>query len=451
LTSGALRSRRVALDGRLVPARVEFERGRISAIRPHDADGADPPPSVDLGDLVLFPGLVDAHVHANDPGRADWEGFETATRGAAAGGVTTLVDMPLNCVPATTTPGAVDAKRRAAEGRLAVDVATWGGLVPESSDPAALEALATAGARGFKAFLVDSGVAEFPAVEESHLRRALPALAGLGLPLLVHAEVPGPIEAAARGREGDDPTRYATWLARRPEAAEVEAVRLLLRLVEERPFRLHVVHVASAGVLDLLAEARRRGLPVSAETCPHYLTFAAGEIPDRATAFKCAPPIRDAATRERLWAALRSGGLDHVASDHSPAPPALKGVDDGDFLRAWGGVASLELLLPATWTGLRARGGRIEELLPWLCERPAALAGLAGRKGAIRVGADADFVAWDPDGERAVRGAGLRHRHTLTPYEGRTLLGTIHGSWRRGERIFDGTEIATPPTGEWIG
>jgi allantoinase len=457
MISGALRSRRVVLDGPPEPATVIFDEGKIVEIAPWETDSVAPhlaphlaPHPVDLGDLVLFPGLVDTHVHINEPGRTEWEGFATATRAAAAGGITTLVDMPLNSTPTTVTPKAVATKAQASRGQLAVDVGFWGGLVPASARPEALRELAAAGVLGFKAFLVDSGIDDFPPVGESHLRAALPTLAELGLPLLAHAELPGPIEAATAGRAGD-PRSYATYLATRPDAAEVEAVRLLLRLCRERPFPLHIVHVASAEVLPLLAAARREGLPVTAETCPHYLTFTAEEIADGATAFKCAPPIRGAATREALWEALREGVLDLAATDHSPAPPGIKKMESSDFLRAWGGIASLQLLLPAVWTEARRRGFAVQDLVPWLCWNPARLAGLGDlglRKGRIAVGYDADFVAWDPEGRFTVDPQRLEHRHPITPYAGRTLQGQIAGTWLGGQRIYDGATLS-PLRGQW--
>jgi len=445
MSAGAVRSRRVALEGGLEPATVLFEAGRIVAIAPYDT----PAKAVDLGDRVLFPGLVDTHVHCNEPGRTEWEGFATATRAAAAGGITTLVDMPLNSTPTTITPEAVRAKARASQGQLSIDVGFWGGLVPDSATPEGLRALAAAGVRGFKAFLVDSGIEDFPPVGERHLRRVLPTLGALGLPLLVHAELPGPIEAAAK-ETGGDPRAYATYLAGRPDAAEVEAVTLLLKLCRAHPFPLHIVHVASAAVLPLLRAARREGLPVTAESCPHYLTFEDTRIPPGATPFKCAPPIRDGATREALWNALRDGSLDLVATDHSPAPPARKELESGDFLRAWGGIASLQLLLPAVWTEAHRRGFAIPDLLPWLCHNPARLAGLGARKGGLEVGYDADLVAWDPDGTFTVDPVRLEHRHPITPYAGRRLRGTVHATWLRGALVYDQGTFPREPQGQWL-
>jgi allantoinase len=401
---------------------------------------------VDIGTAVLLPGVVDTHVHVNEPGRTEWEGFETATRAAAAGGVTTIVDMPLNSVPVTTTVDALERKASAARGHAAVDYAFWGGVVPGNGDE--LAPLARAGVRGFKCFLVPSGIDEFPAVGESDLRDAMVRIAPLDLPLLVHAEVPGPI-ARAVPRPASDPRRYETYLASRPATAELEAVDLVLRLCRETGCRVHIVHVSAAGTVDRLRAARRAGLPVTAETCPHYLTFISEEIADGGTPWKCAPPIRDRATRERLWQGLADGSLDLVASDHSPAPPALKCVETGNFARAWGGVASLELALAATWTGAKARGHGLVRLAHWLAEAPARLAGL-GRKGRIAVGCDADLVVFDPDAEFTVEPARLRQRHPITPYAGMSLSGVVRQTLVRGMSVYVDGEFREEMKGTWV-
>ena len=343
-----------------------------------------PPASsvVEAGDALVFPGLVDTHVHVNEPGRTEWEGFATATRAAAAGGVTTLLDMPLNSIPPTTSVAALEAKRAAALGRCAVDVGFLGGLVPGNT--AELAPLHSAGVFGFKCFLCPSGVDEFPPMSPGDLREAAPMLAALDALLMVHAEWPPALERAA-GTSGD-PRSYATWLAGRPVAAETEAVRFLIGLARESGLRMHVVHVSAPETLELIAAARAEGIRMTAETCPHYLGFAAEEIPDGATEYKCAPPIREARHRDGLWEALARGRLDAVVSDHSPAPPRLKLREEGDFLRAWGGIASLQLRLPAVWTGARARGYSPERLAAWLCAGPARLAGLGRPKGRHRPG-----------------------------------------------------------------
>jgi allantoinase len=371
-----------------------------------------------------MPGLVDTHVHCNEPGRTEWEGFATATRAAAAGGVTTIVDMPLNSVPATTSVDAFHAKLAAAHSKLTVDVGFWGGVVPGNA--AELRPLREAGVLGFKCFLVPSGVDEFPGVGEADLRVALPVLAALGVPLLAHAEVPGPIEAATATLGEASPHRYATWLASRPPAAEIGAIELLLRLCREHGARLHVVHLSASGAVDILRAAKAAGQPVSVETCPHYLALCAEEIGDGRTDCKCAPPIRERANNEALWAALEEGVIDLVASDHSPCPPAMKNLptgadaadrdaERGDFFRAGGGIASLELGLSVVWTTARRRGHGPERLAQWMSAAPALLAGLESRKGSIAPGRDADFVVWDPDATYTVDPARLHNRHTLTP------------------------------------
>ena len=374
-----------------------------------------------------MPGIVDTHVHVNEPGRTHWEGFETAGAAAAAGGVTTIVDMPLNSVPATTTVRALEEKRRAAQGTR-VNVEFWGGLVPGNAGE--LEALADAGVLGFKCFLSPSGVAEFPSVDENDLRAALPTLERCGLPLLVHAEWPPalhPIPVAA------DPRAYATWLDSRPEAAECDAIALLVRLCREFRAPIHT-SISPAGALPILRAARAEGLPMTVETCPHYLSFAAEEIPDGATWFKCAPPIRAAAAREALWGALEQGEVDLVASDHSPAPEALKA--GGDFVSAWGGIASLELGLAAVWTGASTRGVGFDRVSAWMSRAPAALAGLAARTGTIAPGLDADLVVWDPAVTWIVEQTRLRQRHKLTPYHGRALRGRTIETYVRGRLVY---------------
>jgi allantoinase len=421
-----IRSARVVLPSGIRPADVHVEGARIVAIREYNAA---PPSSAlhDLGDLVVMPGIVDSHVHVNEPGRTEWEGFRTATSAAAAGGITTIVDMPLNSVPATTSVRALEAKRAAAQSAI-VNVEFWGGVVPGNAHE--LEPLADAGVRGFKCFLSPSGVAEFEHVGEADLRTALPILARRRLPLLVHAELPSRLQAPAPDA---DPRRYATWLDTRPPAAEVAAIALLISLCREFGAPIHVVHLAAADALPMLRAARAEGLPITVETCPHYLTFCAGDIADGATLLKCAPPIRARAHQEALWQALADGDIDLIATDHSPCPPAMKG--DGDFLAAWGGIASLELSLAATWTGAVARGLAIERLADWLCAGPARLAGLTTR-GAIEPGRDADFVVWDPGAEFTVAERTLHQRHKRTPYAGRRLRGRVAETWVAGRVVY---------------
>lgn len=435
-----VRSERVVLPDGERPASIVVRAGRVAAVGGYTERPAGMR-ELDAGARVVMPGIVDTHVHVNDPGRADWEGFETATRAAAAGGVTTLVDMPLNSVPATTDVAALAAKRAAAAGRTYVDVAFWGGVV--QGNAADLEPLARAGVRGFKCFLSPSGVDEFAHVTEDDLRAAMPVLARLGLPLLVHGELP----AMLREPRGD-PRRYGTWLDSRPQESEAAAIQLLVRLAREFRARVHVVHLAAPAALPALAAARAEGLPITVETCPHYLTFAAEEIPDGATAYKCAPPVRSRAERERLWAALVDGAIDLIATDHSPSPPAMKRLDSGDFLQAWGGIASLQLGLRAVWTGARERGVPLAALAQWLAAAPAQLAGLGDVKGAIAPGRDADFVIFDPDATDTVDAAALYHRHPVTPYHSRTLRGRIDMTLLRGEVVCQDGVCGPAPRGE---
>ncbi|MEZ4403829.1 MAG: allantoinase AllB [Kofleriaceae bacterium] len=434
-----VRSRRVVAGGRVAPAAIHIRGASIVAVTPW----AEAPAGAlldDVGDLAVLPGVVDTHVHLNEPGRTEWEGFATATAAAAVGGTTTLVDMPLNAIPPTTTRAALAAKRAAATGQCAVDVGFWGGVVPGNLGE--LAGMVADGIRGFKCFLVDSGVEEFGWVDERALAPAMGELARLGSPLLVHAEVAGPIDAAAAGLADADPRAYATYLASRPPAAEEEAIALAVRLCRDTGARTHIVHHSAASALGLLRGARAEGLPLSAETCPHYLRFAAEDIADGATPWKCAPPIRERANREALWAALADGTLSLVASDHSPCTPALKRLDVGDFGAAWGGIAGLQLALPAVWTAARARGHTLVDLVRWMCEAPAALAGLAGCKGAIAVGADADLCVLADAEEFTVDAAALRHRHAVTPYDGARLIGRVHATYLRGQRIYDGATLA---------
>ncbi len=397
---------------------------------------------VDHGELAIMPGIVDTHVHLNEPGRTEWEGFATATRAAAAGGVTTLVDMPLNSSPPTTTREAFAAKRDAARGQCAVDVGFWGGVVPGNQRE--LAGLVADGVRGFKCFLVDSGVAEFGWVGESELAPAMQILARLNVPLLVHAELAGPIDAASVGLAGADPRQYATYLASRPPAAEEQAIALVTRLCRATNARTHIVHHSAASALPLLRDARAAGLPLTAETCPHYLHFTAEAIPDGATPFKCAPPIRDADNREALWQALAEGVLDFVASDHSPCSPNLKAMEVGDFVAAWGGVAGLQLALPVVWTEASKRGHTLADIVRWMSAGPARLAGLTGTKGAIIEGADADFVVFADDERTTVTPESVQHRHKVTPYAGETLRGAVHATYLRGQLVAErGRVLAT--------
>jgi len=439
-----IRSKRAIVPEGERAAAIQIRAGVISEISAFDDIPAGSPVH-DAGSSVVMPGLVDTHVHINEPGRTDWEGFSSATRAAAAGGITTLVEMPLNSIPATTTAAAYREKVAAAAGKLWVDTGFWGGVVPGNTDE--LRALWEAGAFGFKCFLVPSGVEEFPHVAETDLRAALPVLAAMGAPLLAHSELPGPIAEHAKKPLKEDSRRYATWLASRPRDAENEAIALLLKLSREFHARVHVVHLSSSDALPQLQQAKADGLAVSVETCPHYLTFAAEEIPDGATQFKCAPPLRERENLESLWRALGDGTIDFIATDHSPCPPAMKLLEEGGFLRAWGGIASLELSLAAVWTQARSRGYAVPRLVPWLSGGPARLAGLEKRKGSIAAGFDADLVIWNPEATFTVDPAQLHHRHKITPYAGRKLAGTVEATFLRGRKIFDRGEFSPSPIG----
>jgi allantoinase len=399
---------------------------------------------IDVDDAVIMPGIVDTHVHVNEPGRSDWEGFETATRAAAAGGVTTLLDMPLNSIPATTTVEALDVKRRAANTHCWVNVGFIGGVVPGNAQE--ISPLRAAGVHAFKCFLVPSGVDEFPSVSEDDLREALPVLAELGVPLMVHAELP----TLLADTSGRDPRCYATWLASRPDVCEVAAVELMVKLAEEYKARVHIVHLSTERSVRVLRDARRRGVAVSAETCPHYLTFSAEEIPDGATSFKCAPPIRVANTREALWRALVAGDVDGIVSDHSPCPPELKGERSGNFFDAWGGISSLQLGLSAVWSGAHSRGIPVERIAAWMSAAPAKLAGLDKSKGRIEPGYDADIVIWDADSTIVVAPESLQHRHKITPYIGRKLQGEVLATYVGGRVVYEKGRTVGAPGGKLL-
>ncbi len=426
------------------PASIHIHDGRITAIA-----GRNELPTgievVDAGDSIVMPGLVDAHVHVNEPGRTEWEGYATATRAAAAGGVTTLVDMPLNSIPPTTTLSGLEEKLRAASNQCWIDVAFWGGVVPGNTTE--LRPLREAGVRGFKCFLVHSGVDEFPNVVESDLLTAMPELAALGSVLLVHAEVPEPIERVAGSVAHDDPKLYRTFLKSRPRNAENEAIAMMIRLSRATGAPIHIVHHSSSDALQMLREAKMSGVSITVETCPHYLTFAAEEVPDGATEFKCCPPVRERENREKLWEALSEGVIDMVVSDHSPCTPQLKLRQSGDFLQAWGGIASLQLGLPVMWTNAKKRGIDLTRLTEWMSLRPARLAGLDHRKGALKVGYDADVLIWNPEAAFVVEPSIIHHKHKLTPYNGLELDGTVETVYLRGQKIYDDGQFTDGPKG----
>ena len=414
------------------------EDERVTAITEH---GSVPEDGIlkDFGTHFVLPGLVDTHIHINEPGRADWEGFETATRAAAAGGYTCLVDMPLNSIPATNNVDALKEKRAAAQSKALVDYAFWGGAV--AGNAASLKPLAQAGVRGFKAFLVPSGVAEFEMLDEAGLREAMPIIAETGLPFLVHAELPHALMKAT-----GNPRQYSYYLASRPDVAELQAIRLLIDLVREYRCRVHIVHLATSHALGDLRAARAEGLPITVETCPHYLYFTAESIPDGATQFKCAPPIRAGFNRDALWNALRDGDIDLIATDHSPSTPDLKQMETGNFQTAWGGIASVSLALSAIWSKARQQDISMFEVARWMSEKPAALAGVTN-KGSIKIGLEADLAVFDPDRSWHVTTDHMHFRNKISPYIGERFTGQVKATFLRGELVYEDGCFPLSPIG----
>jgi len=399
----------------------------------------------DFGKAAILPGLVDSHIHINEPGRTEWEGFRTATRAAAAGGYTLLVDMPLNCLPATTTVAALEAKRNAASGQCHVDWMAWGGVVSDNQEH--IEGLAAAGVPGFKCFLIHPGIDGFTMVNERELRAALPHLARTGLPLLVHAELPGPLDEATERLSKADWSKYATYLQSRPDEAELSAIQLMISLCREYRFRLHVVHLATSQALDTLRAAKSDGLPVSAETCPHYLHLTSEKIPDGQTLFKCAPPVRSRENCEQLWQGLQEGVIDLVATDHSPCPPEMKRLGERNFRTAWGGISSLSLALPVMWTEANGRGFTLIDIARWMAEGPARLAACESQKGRIAKNLDADFVVFEPETEFTATEDRLFYRHCVSPYLGEKLCGVVKATYLRGSCVFGDGDFPGEPIG----
>ncbi|MFE9840342.1 allantoinase AllB [Streptomyces goshikiensis] len=434
-----LRSTRVITPGGTRAASVAVAAGKITAVLAHDAEVPAGARLEDFGDDVLLPGLVDTHVHVNDPGRTEWEGFWTATRAAAAGGITTILDMPLNSLPPTTTVDHLRIKQDVARAKAHVDVGFWGGALPDNVKD--LRPLHDAGVYGFKCFLSPSGVEEFPQLDQERLATSLAEITGFGGLLIVHAEDPHHLESAPQ----NPGPKYADFLASRPRDAENTAIQNLIDQARRLNARVHVLHLSSSDALPLIAAAKAEGVRITVESCPHFLTLTAEEVPDGATEFKCCPPIREAANQDLLWDALADGTIDCVVSDHSPSTADLK---TGDFATAWGGISSLQLGLPAIWTEARRRGRTLEDVVRWMSAAPAALAGL-GAKGAIEAGRDADFAVLAPDETFTVDPAELHHRNQVTAYAGKTLYGVVKSTWLRGTRIADhGTP--TEPTGRLL-
>jgi allantoinase len=429
-----LRSTRVITPEGTRAASVAVAAGTITAVLPYDAEVPRGARLEDVGDDVLLPGLVDTHVHVNDPGRTEWEGFWTATRAAAAGGITTLVDMPLNSLPPTTTVEHLRTKQKVAADKAHIDVGFWGGALPDNVKD--LRSLHDAGVFGFKAFLSPSGVDEFPHLDQEQLGRSLAEIAAFDGLLIVHAEDPHHL-AAAPQQGGPS---YADFLASRPRDAEDTAIENLIAQAKRLHARVHVLHLSSSDALPLIAEAKAEGVRLTVETCPHYLTLTAEEVPDGASEFKCCPPIRETANQDLLWQALADGTIDCVVTDHSPSTADLK---TDDFATAWGGISGLQLSLAAVWTEARRRGHGLEDVVRWMSERTAGLVGLR-QKGAIEAGRDADFAVLAPDETFTVDPAALQHRNRVTAYAGRTLYGVVRSTWLRGERIFTDGKFTEP-------
>src|SRR5678816_2710627 len=424
-----IRGQRVVLPETIAPRSVHTREERIVFVGSY-TDVVEGCEVVDAGESVVMPGLVDTHVHINAPGRTEWEGFRTATLAAAAGGVTTVIDMPLNSVPPTTTLAGFKTKLETARDECFVDVGFWGGVVPGNT--AELAPMFEAGVVGFKCFLVPSGVDEFEYVAEEHLREAMPELSRLDALLIVHAELPGPIKTSDVSSSD-----YRAFLESRPRAAENEAIELMVRLSREFDTRVHIVHLSSADAIPVLREAQAAGVKITAETCPHYLHFAAEDVPAGATEFKCCPPIRERGNREELWDGLKDGTIGFIVSDHSPCPGEMKLRETGDFMKAWGGIASLQLRLPIVWTEARRRGFSLLDLTRWLCTNPARQVSFEPQKGSISVGNDADLIIWNPDAQFTVTPSTLQHRHKITPYAGEVLSGVAQLTFLRGQKIYD--------------
>ena len=437
-----IRGQRVVLPDTIAPRSIHISEERIVFV----GDYSEVVPGCEVIEAaensVIMPGLVDTHVHINAPGRTEWEGFRSATQAAAAGGVTTLVDMPLNSIPPTTTLANFETKLETARNDCFVDVGFWGGVVPGNTPE--LARMFAAGVVGFKCFLVPSGVDEFQHVTETDLREAMPELTRLGAMLIVHAELPETIRTDSS--DGD----YQSFLNSRPRAAENDAIELMIRLSREFDTRVHIVHLSSAEALPQLRAAQEAGVKITAETCPHYLHFTAETVPEGATEFKCCPPIREETNREELWDGLRDGTIGFVVSDHSPCPGEMKLRESGDFMKAWGGIASLQLRLPVVWTEARRRGFSLEDMARWLCANPARQVSFAPQKGSIAAGSDADLVIWNPVEQFKVAATSLHHRHKITPYDGEVLNGVVQKTFLRGRLIYDAGHFVDKPSGHML-
>ncbi|XP_016352716.1 allantoinase, mitochondrial [Sinocyclocheilus anshuiensis] len=444
-TVSAVRSQRVLCGEEIRPAVIIIKEGKIHCILPDSEASMHTAGKVlDVGNSMVMPGIVDCHVHVNEPGRSSWEGYWTATRAAAAGGVTTIVDMPLNSIPPTTTLRNFHEKLRAATGQCFVDTAFWGGVIP--GNKLELRPMIQAGVAGFKCFLIHSGVDEFPHVSDADVHAAMKQLQGTGSVLLFHAEQEVQHPAAEKG----DPHEYSTFLRSRPDIMELEAIRTVTQLCLQYQVRCHIVHLSSAQPLELIRSARKAGAPLTVETTHHYLNLCAENIPARATQFKCCPPIRDTANRELLWSALKAGDIDMVVSDHSPCTPDLKCLDSGDFTQAWGGISSLQFGLSLFWTSASKRGFSFFDAVRLLCKEPAQLCRLDNQKGSLIPGHDADLVIWDPEKEFTVNEDNIHHKNKLTPYLGLALRGKVKVTIVRGKVVYSHGSFSSQPLGKHL-
>jgi len=447
----AIHSNKTVLSSGIHEVTILIEDGVIVMVVDGIAKGLDYPIE-DAGDLVLMPGLVDCHVHINEPGRTEWEGFDTATKAAAVGGITTLIEMPLNSNPVTTTAAAFEEKKKATRGKLHVNCGFWGGVVPDNISD--LEELIESGVFGIKAFLIDSGINDFKNVTEADLRAAMPIIAQHGVPLLVHSELETDISPPSEGdvHPADRGVfqNYQKYLESRPKSWENNAIDLMINLCREFNCRTHIVHLSSAESIEQIKIAKKEGLPLTVETCPHYLYFNAESIADGDTRFKCAPPIRENENNDLLWEAVKEGIIDFIVTDHSPAPPELKCLDTGDFDKAWGGIAGLQFSLPAFWTKAKERGFSIEDVVRLMSENTAAFAGLGSRKGQIAPGYDADLIVWNPNEEFTVTSNSIQHRHKITPYEDEVLRGVVKQTYVKGEKVYDEGEFVSLGKGELL-
>lgn len=440
----ALKSKNVIVSGEMKPAVIEVKGELITAIHPYEqALNCD---VKDFGEYVIMPGLVDSHVHINEPGRTEWEGFNTATQAAAAGGITALVDMPLNCIPVTTTKAAFQEKLDSVNDKLWVDCGFWGGVIPQNIGD--LDELLNAGVLGVKSFLIDSGIAEFPPVKAKDIRAAMPILAKYDVPYLIHAELD-----CGSFHEIEITKEYNSFLASRPKSWENDAISLMVDMARESKekgdnCKVHIVHLSSDEALDTIAQAKSEGLRFTAETCPHYLTITSENIPDGKTLFKCCPPIRENKNREHLWQAITDGRLDFIVSDHSPCTPELKHIDTGDIEKAWGGISALQFGISLIWTEAKDRGFSLIDIACLMSSETAKFAGLDSVKGAIKVGNHADFLVFDPNAEFTITNEMIKHRHHITPYAGRTVTGQVQHTFVRGHHVYQQDKFINSPVGK---